>query len=88
VSLSQEELQRFTGDYGPRHVTLENGRLIYRRDGLPQSWALVPLGNDTFAPEELGDIRIRLTAEPGGRATKLMILGPEGVQSESPRDGS
>lgn len=88
VSLSPEELQRFTGDYGPRHVTLDNGRLIYRRDGLPQSWALVPLGNGTFAPEKLGDIRIRFTAEPGGRATKLVILGPEGVQGESPRDGS
>src|SRR6185436_6422180 len=50
VSLSPEELQRFTGDYGPRHVTLENGRLIYRRDGLTQSWPLVPLGGDTFAP--------------------------------------
>ncbi len=88
VSLSQEELQRFTGDYGPRHVALENGRLVYRHDGLPQSWALVPLGNDTFAPEGLGDIRIRFTAEPGGRVTKLVILGPEGVQGESPRDGS
>lgn len=88
VSLSPEEMQRLTGDYGPRHVTLENGRLVYRRDGLPQSWALVPLGNDIFALEGLGDIRIRLTAEPGGRPAKLVLLGPEGVEGESPRDGA
>lgn len=88
AALSQEELRRFTGDYGPRHVTLENGRLVYRRDGQPQSRPLVPLGNDTFALEGLGDIRIRLTAEPGKPATKLVLLGPEGVEAESPRDGS
>jgi CubicO group peptidase (beta-lactamase class C family) len=88
VSLSEEELRRFIGDYGPRHVTLENGRLVYRRDGLPQSWPLVPLSSDTFAPEGLGDIRIRFAADPGGRVTKLVILGPGGVEGESAREGA
>lgn len=87
VSLSEEELRRFTGDYGPRHVTLENGRLVYRRDGQPQSRVLVPLSRDTFAVEGVGDIQIRFAVEAGGRATNLMIVGPGGVEGESPRDG-
>jgi len=36
VALSVEEMERFAGDYGPRHITLREGRLYYQRAaGIP-----------------------------------------------------
>ena len=80
VSLPDEALRRLAGDYGSRHVTLDNGRLLYRRDDRPQTWVLVPITADTFLVEGNGTFRIRFAAD------KIVILGPEGVQGESPRD--
>ena len=80
VSLADDELRRLAGNYGPRHVTFENGRLLYRRDGRPRIWTLVPMTADTFLVEGNGSFRIRFAAD------KLVILGPGGAQGESPRD--
>jgi CubicO group peptidase (beta-lactamase class C family) len=84
AALPEEALRRFAGDYGPRHVRLAGGHLTYRRDG--PSYPLVPVGADTFLVEGNGRVRIRFAADPGGRVTKLIVLGPRGPQDESPRD--
>lgn len=85
VTLSEEELRRFTGDYGTCHATLENGRLVYTCDGLPP-WVLTPLTSDTFSPEGVGTVRLRFTAEPGGSAMWLRLFGPTRVLGERPRN--
>jgi CubicO group peptidase (beta-lactamase class C family) len=85
VALSEDSLRAFAGDYGPRHVRLEGGRLTYHRDGRPAR-LLVPASADTFLVEGNGSVRVRFVTEPGGRVTKLIIVGPGGPEDESPRD--
>lgn len=86
VSLGEAEMQRFVGKYGVRHVTREGGRLLYRREDRPRSWVLIPMTADTFMAEGNGLFRIRFVADESGRVTKLVVLAPEGIQGEAPRD--
>jgi len=86
ATLPVEALRRFTGDYGPRHVRLEGDRLTYRRDGRPVAYSLVPASADIFLVDGNGSVRIRFASDPGGRVTKVIVLGPGGPEDESPRD--
>ena len=86
VALPAEALGRFAGDYGPRHVRLADGRLTYQRDGRPAVRRLVPASADTFLVADDGAVRIRFVAGAEGRVSKLVVLGPDGPEDESPRD--
>jgi CubicO group peptidase (beta-lactamase class C family) len=86
AELTDEALRKFAGDYGPRHVRLEGGRLVYHRTGRQRSYRLLSGSADTFFMEGKGNQRIRFVTDSGGRVTKLVPLGPEGPQDESPRD--
>jgi CubicO group peptidase (beta-lactamase class C family) len=86
VEPTEEALRRFAGDYGPRHVRLEGGHLVYRRTGRPRTYRLLPGSADTFFMEGKGNQRIRFVMDSTGRVTKLVPLSPDGPQDESPRD--
>ncbi len=85
VVLSAAEMERFAGDYGPRHITLREGRLYYQRDGRPE-YRLLPLSRDTFALERYGQFRIRFVSDASGLVTKLVGLYIQGNTDESLRD--
>jgi len=85
VILSAAEMEKFAGDYGPRHVTLRDGRLYYRREGRPE-YRLLPLSRDTFALERYGQFRVRFASDEAGRVTKLVGLYIQGNTDESLRD--
>jgi tetratricopeptide (TPR) repeat protein len=85
VVLSTAEMERFAGDYGPRHIRLHEGRLFYQRDGRVE-YRLLPLSRDTFALERYGRFRVRFVSDASGRVTKLVGLYIQGNTDESPRD--
>jgi len=85
VALSVEEMERFAGDYGPRHIILREGRLYYQREGRPE-YRLIPLNKNTFALEGYGPFRIQFVSDESGRATKLVGLYIQGNTDESLRD--
>jgi tetratricopeptide (TPR) repeat protein len=85
VTISRDELERFAGDYGPRHITLREGRLYYQRDGRPE-YGLIPLNKNTFSLEGYGPFRIRFPSDESGQVTKLIGLYIQGNTDESPRD--
>jgi CubicO group peptidase (beta-lactamase class C family) len=85
VVLSVAEMEKYAGDYGPRHITLREGRLYYQRDGRPE-YRLLPLSRDTFALERYGQFRIRFVSDESGQVTKLVGLYIQGNTDESPRD--
>jgi len=85
VALSVEEMERFAGDYGPRHITLREGRLYYQRDGRPE-YRLLPLDKNTFALEGYGPFRIQFASDESGQVTKIVGLYIQGNTDESPRD--
>lgn len=78
-------LERYPGDYGPRHVTLEAGALYYQRDG-NRRYRLHAITEDTFFLDRLGTFRIRFASEESGRVTKIVGLYLDGTEDESPRD--
>ena len=85
VALSAEEMESFAGDYGPRHITLLEGRLYYQRDGRPK-YRLIPLNKNTFALEEYGPFRIQFDSDESGQVTKLIGLYIQGNTDQSLRD--
>jgi len=66
----------YAGRYGPRAISVEDGKLFYRRDG-GIATALLPIGPDLFVMEADANARVRFTAE-GGAVTGFELLGPDG----------
>jgi hypothetical protein len=64
VELSSKELKNYTGVYGPRKITLEDGILIYQRDDGPRMH-MVPMGNNLFWFKELDYFRLEVVMEDG-----------------------
>lgn len=85
AAISSAEMERFAGDYGPRHIRLREGRLYYQRDGRPE-YRLVSLTRDTFALERYGQFRIRFVPDATGRVAKLVGLYLQGNADETLRD--
>ena len=84
VDLSAEEMQKFAGDYGPRHITLRDGQLYYQRDGRPE-YGLIPLNENTFALEGYGPFRIQFVADESGKVIKIVGHYIQGNTDQSPR---
>ncbi len=85
VTLSAAEMEKYAGDYGPRHIALREGRLYYQREGRPE-YRLFPLSKNTFALERNAQFRIRFVSEKDGRVTKLVGFYFQGNTDESTRD--
>ncbi len=85
VVLSAEEMEKFAGDYGPRHITLRQGHLYYQRDGRPE-YHLIPLNRNTFALEGYGPFRIQFFSDDSGQVVKIIGLYIQGNTDQSPRD--
>ncbi len=77
-------LERVVGDYGPRHITLEDGALHYQRDG-NRRYRLHPMSEETFLLDGLGSFRIRIVTDEDGRPTKIVGLYVDGSEDETPR---
>jgi hypothetical protein len=61
----------FTGRFGPRTIRLEDGKLVFQRDGRP-SYAMTYLGGDLFEIEATGD-RIQFFRKDG-RVMRLELI--------------
>lgn len=66
----------YAGRFGARAITVEEGKLFYRRDG-GIATALLPLGPDLFVMEADGNTRVRFLVE-GGAVTGFELLGADG----------
>jgi CubicO group peptidase (beta-lactamase class C family) len=85
IVLSVEEMKRFAGDYGPRHIEFREGQLFYQRDG-GQEYRLTPLNENTFALEGNAEFRIRFESDKNGNVVKIVGLYIRGNTDESPRN--
>ncbi len=78
VSLSEAELRKFSGVYGPREIFFEAGELKYRIGPRPPR-TLTPMGENTFAVENTEDFRLRFVLKKG-ESVAVEGLRPDGVQ--------
>jgi CubicO group peptidase (beta-lactamase class C family) len=85
VALTEENMARLAGDYGPRHITLRQGRLYYRREGRPE-YRLKLLSASTFCLEGFAPLRIRFVADDRGEVRKIVGLYLDGNTDETLRD--
>jgi CubicO group peptidase (beta-lactamase class C family) len=85
VVLEAAEMEKFVGDYGPRHISLRDGRLYYQRDDRPE-YRLIPLNRNTFALESYAPFRIQFVSDEAGQVTKIVGLYIQGNTDQSPRN--
>ncbi len=76
VTLDANTLKSFAGNYGPRMVTFENGKLFYQR-GSGTKYELLPFSDHEFMLKGLDSFRIRFLAE-GNEITTLQGLYDNG----------
>jgi tetratricopeptide (TPR) repeat protein len=84
VVISEETLAKYAGDYGPRHVRAQEGRLYYQREGRNE-YELIPLSEDTFSLKNRGIFRLRFVSDESGNVTKVVGIYLEGRTDETPR---
>jgi tetratricopeptide (TPR) repeat protein len=85
VTLPVETLKKFVGDYGPRHITIRDSILYYKRDGRSE-FRLMPINKDTFALKGNNDFRLHFASDENGEVIKIIGLYLDGRQDESARD--
>jgi hypothetical protein len=75
-------LKSYSGVYGERTVSFEDGSLFYRRTG--PKYRLVPMSRTLFGVEGLDYFRVEFTVRDG-RAVELIGLYDDGSREPSPR---
>ncbi|MBN1224561.1 MAG: serine hydrolase [Candidatus Aminicenantes bacterium] len=85
VTVPAEMLEKYAGDYGPRHIRLREGRLYYQRDE-GKEYELIPLSEYTFSLKEKGTFRIRFMMDDNGNTVKVLGLYLGGRMDESLRN--
>ncbi len=83
VTLSEAELSRFVGRYGPRQIILEDGALVHLAPELPPL-RLIPLGGRVFAFPDTDQVRLEFQVE-GDRVSALRVLSSRGTSRDLPR---
>jgi hypothetical protein len=71
VTLTESEMQKYVGQYGPRKIFLENGQLYYQREPNPK-FKLIPMGNHKFMLEGLDYFRIQFLTDEQGEVIELV----------------
>jgi len=78
-------LEAFVGQYGPRRVWLENGRLMYQREGREVN-ELIPMVPGTFRFANSEDYLVDFPGWDSGRAAALVIRLETAMTEPSPRE--
>jgi CubicO group peptidase (beta-lactamase class C family) len=83
---SATQLQRFVGKYGPRSVRMEEGQLIYKREGRDTQTRLIRLTESIFELEGSTTARFQFHTDETGRVDKIIGIYQDGRRDETPRD--
>jgi CubicO group peptidase (beta-lactamase class C family) len=85
VTLTEDELARYVGNYGPRRIRLTAGRLVYSREGATEATPLTSLTRELFELESSNTFRIRFVLDRSGVPTKIVGTYSDGRTDETPR---
>lgn len=69
VVIDESTLKKYTGDYGPRKITLEDGQLYYQRENRPKM-QMIPMNENTFMFNEINYFRLKFIIT-NGKATAI-----------------
>jgi C-terminal processing protease CtpA/Prc len=82
--MDENTLKTFAGNYEDRTVTLENGKLYYRRAG-KQKYEMKPMAENMFRIEDLPYFRIKFNRDSDGKITEFIGLYDDGHSDKSMR---
>lgn len=85
VVLQPDVMNAYAGEYGPRHITVENGVLFYQRQDRPK-FRLVPLGEDQFDLDGLPGFRVMFVRDASGQVNELVGQYDNGQKDSNPRN--
>jgi CubicO group peptidase (beta-lactamase class C family) len=91
IPLSDEEKERYVGNYGPRHVIVKNGELYYYRDNpIIREYRMVKLSENVFVLDDnfTDEFRIKFVLGKDNKASKLIGFYINGYQDESVRSNN
>jgi hypothetical protein len=86
ADVDEGTLKRWVGDYGPRHVTFEDGELWYQRDERPK-YRMVPISETLFCFEEIEFFKLQIDTDGEGNPAALIGLYDNGRRDRSLRNG-
>ena len=87
VNLTEAEMTSFAGQYGPRRVWVEDGKMWYEREKNGKH-LLIAMGDGWFMFEDLDFFRIEFERENGQEATGLIGHYRGGRQDRNQRTGT
>ncbi|HEX7343988.1 MAG TPA: S41 family peptidase [bacterium] len=80
--VATKDLKQYIGNFGPRRIFLENGALIYQREGRPK-YRMVPMAKDLFAVEDLDYFRLRFARDDKGKIDAVVGLYDDGREDRN-----
>lgn len=83
VTFDEAALGEYVGVFGERRIALENGVLIYRREGQP-AYELEPMTKDLFAftDKSMFYVRIKFDRDQSGTVNKMIMVYDTGQKAE------
>ena len=85
VEVDVATLESYAGDYGPRHLRVEEGKLIYQRDER-DPFEATPMTETLFTFEGLAYFRLEVVVGDDGVPVKLVGHYDNGRTDENPRN--
>jgi hypothetical protein len=85
VEVDVATLESYAGDYGPRHLRVESGRLLYNRDDRDPIVA-TPMTETMFDFDAVPYFRLEIVLDDDGAPVKLIGHYENGHTDENPRD--
>lgn len=83
VSVPAELLQSYAGQFGERALMVENGQLMYQRNGRPK-YILTPLSETRFMFADTPSIHVEIE-KTAGKVTAIQVLYEDGRVDRSPK---
>jgi hypothetical protein len=84
-NLSPELMSKYVGVYGPRAITLDDGKLYYQRVDRPK-YEMIPMSKDTFIFKDLDYFRLRVDSDDNGNIVSVTGLYDNGRTDVSPKN--
>jgi len=82
VSIDETSMTSFTGKYGERNITVENGALYYQRTGRPK-FKMIPMSDNKFMFKEMEAFRIEFVRDANGIINQLIGIYDNGQRDIS-----
>lgn len=84
VTLDDNAMASYVGQYGPGIITFENGELCYQHGARPK-FRMIPINRNYFRFDEAGFVRLRVITDEDSAPARVQLLFEDGSTEEFER---